>query len=377
MSIRMRKVAGVDYYVRDLERIRRHYLKGMGFAEVARSSPRLERATGQRSLAFRAGEAIVTCSSPLEEHSPAHRYLSRHPDGIGAVTFEVDDVASAFTKLEHNGATPTDEIEQARDERGRLAQFSITTPAGDTLFRFVERCGQAPTSPGMESYDIARGAHDALGFTEIDHVTLNLRTMKPTLLWLEHVLELEPFWEVEFHTRRSGEARGGSGLRSQVMWDAASGIKLACNEPLRPRFAESQIHQFCEDNGGDGVQHVALGARDIIDTVRGLRARGVELMPAPPGYYRGLAEHLQNLGVDRIDEDPAALEALGILVDGSARDSYLLQIFLREAAAAFGDAGAGCFFFEIIQRKGDTGFGAGNFRALFDSVEGQRVARIA
>ncbi|HEX6277379.1 MAG TPA: VOC family protein [Polyangiaceae bacterium] len=373
----MRKGAGIDYYVRDLERIRRHYLRGMGFAEVARSSPRRERESGQRSLAFRAGEGIITCSSPLDEQGPAGRYLSRHPDGIGAVTFEVEDVASAFTRLEHNGATPAGEIEWTRDERGSYGEFVITTPVGDTLFRFVERRGHAPISPGMESYDIARGAHEELGFTAIDHVTLNLRTMKPTLLWLEHVLELEPFWDVEFHTRRSGDGESGSGLRSQVMWDRASGIKLACNEPLRPGFEKSQIHLFCEDNRGEGVQHVALGTRNIVDTVRALRARGVDLMPAPPGYYRGLSEHLQNLGVDRIAEDPAALEALGILVDGSANDSYLLQIFLREGAAAFGDPQAGCFFFEIIERKGDTGFGAGNFRALFDSVEGQKLARMA
>ena len=375
MSIRIRSLAGFDYYVRDLERLRRHYLHGMGFAEVARSLPEVERVQQQRSLAFRAGKATITCSSPLGEASVAARYLSRHPDGIGALTFEVDDLEAAFARLERNGATPVGEIESVRDDGGAFASFAITTPLGDTLFRFVERHDYADPRPGLASYDIARGSHNELGFADIDHVTFNLRTMKPTLLWLEQVLELEPFWGVEFHTRDCAGAATGSGLRSQVMWDPVSGIKLACNEPLRPGFEKSQVYAFCEDNRGDGIQHVALGVSDILHTVQSLRARGVELMSAPPGYYARLSAHLRRLGIARIDEDYRALEELGILVDGSAREGYLLQIFLREAAATFGCPEAGPFFFEIIQRKGDTGFGAGNFRALFDSIESQQVAR--
>jgi 4-hydroxyphenylpyruvate dioxygenase len=114
-----------------------------------------------------------------------------------------------------------------------------------------------------------------------------------------------------------------------------------------------------------------------LHTVRGLRARGVELMPAPPDYYRRLPEHLAALGIERIREDLAELEELGILVDGSGPDAYLLQIFLKEAAAQQQRVEAGPFFFEIIQRRGDAGFGAGNFRALFDSVEGEQLARTA
>jgi 4-hydroxyphenylpyruvate dioxygenase len=201
--------------------------------------------------------------------------------------------------------------------------------------------------------------------------------MKPALLWLEHVLGLEPFWDVEFHSEGAVRASGGSGLRSQVMWDPVSGLKLANNEPLRPSFQKSQINVFCEDNRGDGVQHVALGVRDILHAVRGLRARGMELMSAPPGYYRRLPEHLAALGIEHIHEDLGELEELGILVDGSGAGAYLLQIFLKEAAAQQRRAEAGPFFFEIIQRHGDTGFGAGNFRALFDSVEGEQLARTA
>lgn len=377
MSFRIQRLAGLHYYVHDLELSRRFYVDCLGFSEVGRSAAWLEQAGRQRSLVFRAGEVVLTCSAPCGRGGRAWRYLSRHPEGLGALAFDVHDLRSVFAELEKRGATPTSEIQAFEDEHGTVETFSITTPLGDTTFRFLERRGYRGLFPGMEVYDIAHGAKNELGITHVDHITSNFRTMKPALLWLEQVLGLEPFWGVEFHSDGGARTTRGSGLRSQVMWDPSSGLKLANNEPLRPSFQRSQINVFCEDNGGDGVQHVALSVRDIVHTVRGLRARGIELMPAPPDYYRRLPEHLAELGIGRIREDLSELEDLGILVDGSGPDSYLLQIFLKEAAAQQGRAEAGPFFFEIIQRQGDTGFGAGNFRALFDSVEGQQLARIA
>jgi 4-hydroxyphenylpyruvate dioxygenase len=379
MSIQIQKLAGLRYYVWDLERTRRYYLERLGFAEVARSSPELEQAERQKSCVLRAGSVLITCTTPLGS-GRASRYLSSHPDGIGEVELEVADIHAVFARLEANGATPTSEVRTFGDAYGTLETFAITTPLGDITFRFSERRGYRGPAVGMDAYASARGGHDELGFTEVDHVTLNLRTMKPTLLWLEHVLEFQPFWGVAFHTANGDQdetVARGSGLRSQVMWDPTSGVKIASNEPLRPSFEKSQINQFCDENRGDGVQHVALSVADILKTVRLLRARGVEPMPPPPGYYRHLREHLGRLGVDGIDEDLGALEELGILVDGSAPGAYLLQIFLKDSAEIFGSAQAGPFFFELIQRKGDAGFGAGNFRALFDSVEARQLARVS
>ncbi len=372
MSLLFKRFVGFEYYVRDLERMARFCREGLGFRELGRSSARLERGNDQRSLAFSAGNTSVICSAPLGPASPAARYLARHPDGVGSLVFEVADIVATFAKLEQNGATPITEVESFDDERGSLSSFSITTPFGDTTFRFIQRRGRVGVLPGLAPHESASG--DEFGFADVDHVTANLLTMKPALLWLEHVLELKPFWGVQFHTADVA-SNHGSGLRSQVLWDPDSGFKLACNEPLRPAFDRSQISIFCRDNRGDGVQHVALGVRDIIGSVRKLRERGVELMPAPPGYYDRLPQHLQELGLERIDEDPRTLEELGILVDGSGPGAYLLQIFLKDAASAFDSADAGPFFFELIQRKGDAGFGAGNFRALFASVEREQLAR--
>ena len=108
---------------------------------------------------------------------------------------------------------------------------------------------------------------------------------------------------------------------------------------------------------------------DILSAVREMRARGVEFMPTPGTYYDALPERLKAIGVGQIDEDVAKLRELEILVDGGAPGCYLLQVFLKDSAGLYHDREAGPFFYEIIQRKGDPGFGAGNFRALFESIE--------
>jgi 4-hydroxyphenylpyruvate dioxygenase len=108
---------------------------------------------------------------------------------------------------------------------------------------------------------------------------------------------------------------------------------------------------------------------DIISAVRALRERGLEFMPTPATYYEALPARLKELGIAKIDEPIETLQELQILVDGHGPGRYLLQIFVKDSAALYKEAPAGPFFFELIQRKGDEGFGAGNFRALFESIE--------
>ncbi|HET8539579.1 MAG TPA: VOC family protein, partial [Anaeromyxobacter sp.] len=230
--------------------------------------------------------------------------------------------------------------------------------------------------PGLVAHPEPRGGANAFGFGQIDHLTSNFQTMKPALLWMEHVLGLEEFWEVQFHTKDAAEARRaaieaqrGSGLHSVVMRDPRSGVKFANNEPWRPAFKSSQINVFNEDHRGDGVQHAALTVKDILSAVEGMRARGVQFMPTPGAYYDVLPERLRTTGIGALEEDLDDLRRLEILVDGAGPGSYLLQIFLRDSAGLYHEPEAGPFFFEIIQRKGDQGFGAGNFRALFESIE--------
>jgi 4-hydroxyphenylpyruvate dioxygenase len=225
----------------------------------------------------------------------------------------------------------------------------------------------------MHTYDRPRGGENRFRFKRVDHLTANFQTMTPALLWMEHVMGMQPFWKVQFHTTDLAPSQDqGSGLKSVVMIEPASRIKFANNEPLRPFFKASQINIFAEDHRGDGVQHAALTVPDVITAVRGLRERGAEFMATPGTYYDMLPARLERLGVGNIDEDIATLRELEILVDGEGPKQYLLQIFLKEAAGRESDREAGPFFFEIIQRKGSNGFGAGNFRALFESIERQQ-----
>jgi len=183
-------------------------------------------------------------------------------------------------------------------------------------------------------------------------------------------------WKVAFHTSDVDPDRHtGSGLKSIVMWDPASGVRFANNEPARPFFKASQINIFNEELGGDGIQHVALSIADILGGVRGLRAGGVTFMPTPGTYYDMLPDRIKTSGIGTIDEDLKVLRELEVLVDGDHHHAYMLQIFLKEASGLYGDRTAGPFFYEIIQRKGDRGFGAGNFRALFESIEREQRER--
>ncbi|HSS00689.1 MAG TPA: VOC family protein [Kofleriaceae bacterium] len=369
----IKRLEGIHYYVRDLERSRRFYTGKLDFAETWRSAPELEREAGQRSACFSAGNVMVLCSTPVaaadELPGRAARFLARHPDGVGSLVFEVEDAARAFALLEERGGTPIDDVATYEDDGGTLRQFSITTPFGDCTFRFQERRGYRSLFPGAVAVEGA-AASNRFGFEQIDHVTSNFQTMKPMLLWLEHVMGFEQLWEISFHTSDVDPARKtGSGLKSIVMWDPVSQTKFANNEPARPFFKSSQINIFHEELRGDGVQHVALTVGDILSAVRGLRGAGVSFMPTPGSYYELLPERIAQSGIGRIDESLDTLRELEILIDGDHHHAYMLQIFLKEAAGLYGDPDAGPFFYEIIQRKGDRGFGAGNFRALFESIE--------
>jgi 4-hydroxyphenylpyruvate dioxygenase len=365
--------------VHDLERSRRFYVDGLDFAEQGVSSPQLEKEGRQKSAVFQAGNVVLAVSQPVGEGGRAWRFLRKHPDGVGTLNYQVEDIDKTYRLVEQRGATFITDIQRYTDDKGgKLAQFSITTPFGDTTFRFIQREGYKALYPGFVQHEKPRGGNNRYGFTHIDHITSNFQTMKPMLLWMEHVMGFEKFWEIQFHTddvAAQQKRAHGSGLRSEVMWDPVSRVKFANNEPLRPFFKASQINIFNEDHKGDGVQHLALVVKDILTAVKDMREKaGISFMPTPGTYYDALPQRIQDLGIKKIDEDIQVLRELEVLVDGAGEHSYLLQIFMKDAASLYKDPGAGPFFYEIIQRKGDQGFGGGNFRALFESIERQQKA---
>ena len=228
-----------------------------------------------------------------------------------------------------------------------------------------------------------RGGGNAFGFEAIDHLTSNFQTMKPALLWMEHVLGLEEFWEVSFHTKDAAEARRaaleaqqGSGLRSVVMRDPRSGVKFANNEPWRPAFKSSQINVFNEDHRGDGIQHAAL-------SVRGHPRRGARAARARRRVHGDAGQLLRRAAGAAPDGAASAGSTRRSRRCASSASSWTAPApaptCSRSSCAtppgSTTSPQAGPFFFEIIQRKGDQGFGAGNFRALFESIEREQQRR--
>ncbi|MBK7398738.1 MAG: VOC family protein [Myxococcales bacterium] len=375
-------VLGYDSYhfaVRDLERSRQFYADKLGFVEVARAGDELTEKSGQSSVVFAAGDVRVAVSTPKVGHPGAQdckaaRYLRRHPAGVMSLGFRVKDLEHTWDTLEARGATMLAEPIEATDELGRYRAFEIATPLGDVAFRYVERTGSyARFAPGFDTLDATSKPRNVFGIDCIDHVTSNALTLAPLVLWYREVLGMEQFWEIKFHTvdvhsDKDRLRQAGSGLKSLVYWDPECGIKFANNEPMRPFFRDSQINKFVEDNNGAGVQHVAFNVPKIIPTVEELERRGVQFLPTPGAYYDALPARLEQLAIHNVQEPLDELRRLQILLDGSD-EKYMLQIFLRDAGATYNDPAAGPFFYEIIQRAGDPGFGGGNFRALFEAIE--------
>lgn len=361
------------FIVSDLERSRRFYTEMLGFTEVARASERKIEKGGEAASVFAAGRIRVLVSTPTRNDSRAARYLRIHPDGISSLALRVRDVGRAWTFLEERGATFLSGIQSDEEGEGRFLTFSIATPLDDLSFRFIQRDG-AYTAFAPDFVTVGNGLprENANGFATIDHVTSNAYTMLPVVNWYRDVLGFTRYWDVEFHTAGAGGLRmTGSGLRSVVMADSETGIKFATNEPMKPGFRDSQINRFCEDHHGAGVQHVALLVKQIVPAVERLRSRGIQFLPAPAPYYDRLPLRLEELRIAQVAEPLEALRKNHILVDG-ADGKYLLQIFLKDASSLYRDSKAGPFFYELIQREGDRGFGHGNFRALFESIEEQQ-----
>jgi 4-hydroxyphenylpyruvate dioxygenase len=372
-------IVGYDAYefvVADMERSRAFYTGMMDAAEVARLDARTAAERGEEAVVFQAGKAQCVCVMPAERGSAADRWLRRHPDGVRTVGFKVRDLDLTRRVLGERNATFCGEIVALQDSAGRPYRFfEIATPLGDVRFRFVERAADA-LPPGFEAITDPSGASNSNGFQVIDHVTSNFLTLEPHVTWLRDVMGFSEYWRVHFHTADINPENGGSGLASIVMWDADSGIKLANNEPVTPNYESSQIYTFVEANNGPGVQHVAFHVPAIEPAVDNLRRAGIEFLDTPATYYDMLPERMARQKVANFDENIDELRRLGILVDGDD-DRYLLQIFMVEGGVLYNDDVAGPFFYEVIQRKGARGFGEGNFRALFESIERDQQQREA
>jgi 4-hydroxyphenylpyruvate dioxygenase len=376
MTIGITEIESFEFVVANLERSRRFYVDRMDFREIARSSRDLSQETGEESSVFGAGKILVQVTTPLNQRSRAAKYLGWHPDGIPRVSFRVKSVDRAWKFLEENGATFVSDPVEQRSGGGSYRAFSITTALGDVLFQFIERQDYTPFAPGFETLTPSEPGN-RYSMKAVDHITVNMLALRPWFTWCRDTLGWEQFWEIQFHTEDVRKGSGGSGLKSVVMRDPDSNVKFAANEPQKPSFGQSQIAKFVDDHKGPGVQHVAFITPAIIPAVSGLKEQGIQFINTPASYYAALPERFKQVGLSMstIKQPMDELQRLGIQVDG-ANERYMLQIFLQEGGVLYDDPRAGPFFYEIIQRAGDPGFGYGNFRALFEAIERDQQSRV-
>ncbi len=368
----------LQYFTRDLKSCIRWHIDKFGFEEIAKSDLEWEKRHGMRSVVLRgAGTLGWIFTEPIEKASTAGRYLANHPDGVAFLNFKVKDLQKTAEFFVDRKTPILYEIENHKSQNdGFWRETAIATAIDDVGFRFIEEKKFDAFAPGFQwTNENAKKSPNPIGLDiGIDHVTCNGRSMHSITEFYRHCLGFEQYWGIEFHTAHFKPELGtGSGLESIVMWDKESGIKFATNQPLAPYFNNSQIQIYLEDNHGSGIQHIALGTKNIIHTVEKLREKGTSFLEASDKYFEQLPDRMKKMNIQKINEPFDKIKKNNILLDGS-NGKYLLQIFMKEQSIQFDNKNSGPFFYEIIQREGDESFGEGNFKALFDSIEKQQVS---
>lgn len=353
----------VEFYVGNAKQSAHFYKTAFGFQSHAYKG--LETgSTDSVSYVLKQDKIRLVLTTPLNSKSPINDHIVKHGDGVKVIALWVDDATSAFEETTKRGAKPYMEPTVEKDEHGEVVRSGIYT-YGETVHIFVERKNyNGIFLPGFEEWKSDYNP-SSVGLKYIDHMVGNVgwNQMNKWVKWYEDVMGFVNFLsfdDKQIHTEYSA-------LMSKVMSNGNGRIKFPINEPAKAA-KKSQIEEYLDFYEGEGVQHLAVTTDDIIGTVAQLKARGVEFLPPPPQAYYDmiptrLGEHMKIM-----KEDISKLQELSILVDAD-EEGYLLQIFTKPVEDR------PTLFFEIIQRMGARGFGAGNFKALFESIEREQAKR--
>jgi 4-hydroxyphenylpyruvate dioxygenase len=286
-----------------------------------------------------------------EPESFAQAFARLHGPSVCAIAFRVKDAAQAYDRAIKLGAKPV---------HGKVGPMELNIPAiegiGGSLIYLVDRYGEQTIYDVDFHPLIAEKASPGVGLTGIDHLTHNVHRGRMAL-WAEFYERLFNFREIRYF-----DIEGKlTGLKSKAMTSPDGKIRIPINESADDK---SQIAEYLSAYHGEGIQHIALASADIYRTVEALRGRDVAFMAVPQTYYEAVDARLPGHG-----EDLARLQQDQILIDGAPAEGkgLLLQIFTETVI--------GPIFFEIIERKGNDGFGEGNFRALFESIEADQIRR--
>ncbi len=353
----------VEFYVGNAKQSAHYYKTAFGYQSLAYAG--LETGVRDRtSYVLKQDKIRLVLTTPLNENSPINDHLKKHGDGVKVVALWVEDATSAYEETTKRGARSFMEPTVEKDEFGEVVRSGIYT-YGETVHIFVERKNyNGIFLPGYKEWKSDYNP-EPVGLKYIDHMVGNVgwNEMNTWVKFYEDVMGFVNFLsfdDKQIHTEYSA-------LMSKVMSNGNGRIKFPINEPAEGK-KRSQIEEYLDFYGGPGVQHIAIATDDIIATVTQLKARGIEFLSAPPhAYYEAIPERL-GVHMDMMKEDLNAIEKLAIMVDAD-EDGYLLQIFTKPVQDR------PTLFFEIIQRMGAKGFGAGNFKALFESIEREQSLR--
>jgi 4-hydroxyphenylpyruvate dioxygenase len=323
----------VEYAAPDPELLRRLF-DGMGLPAVARHRSKNVTLHNQGDINF-----IINA----EHDSFAQKFARAHGPCACAMAFRVADARLAYARALDLGAKP-----------GPITAgpMELNIPSiegiGGSLIYLVDRYGERTIYDVDFIPVIDTEPPVPVGLLRIDHLTHNVRRGNMNV-WAGFYEKLFNFREIRYFSIEGKE----TGLFSRALTSPCGKIRIPINESQDDK---SQIEEYLNEYKGEGIQHIALGTDDIYETVDALRARGVEFQETPATYYEGV-----DARVSGHRESVPELKRRGILIDGSDKNGILLQIFTKNAI--------GPIFFEIIQRKGNDGFGEGNFQALFESIE--------
>lgn len=348
------KVEYVHFYVDDAKAWQKWFVRYLGFQVLASNLFPLA-IPYACTKAVKSGSVCFLLSSPLSFDSPVAEFLRQHPPGVVDVAFAVEDIEAVISRVKAYGSKILQPVQKYQVEQRYFKSCKIAG-WGSLTHTLLENFTLSiiPISP--PSY-----------VTAIDHIVLNVAAgdLHNAVSWYEYALGFQPQQRFNIQTERSA-------LHSQVLVSSEGGVQLPINQPATPN---SQIQEFLNFNNGPGIQHIALQTRNILTAIAQFRANGLQFLPAIPDYYQQLA---QRVGLPLQPGDIKAIANLEILLDWNENTPLreekkfplLLQIFTQPI---FGEP---TFFFEFIERRNQaTGFGEGNFRALFEAMENEQVKR--
>src|SRR6187399_2727570 len=349
----------VEFYVGNAKQAAHYYMSAFGFQALAYSGPE----TGikdRASYAVRQNKLTLVLTTPIRANNEIADHIYKHGDGVKALALRVDDATSAWEETTKRGAKSYMQPQKFTDGEGEVVISGINT-YGDTVHLFIERKNyNGQFMPGYREWNNPYYQPTDTGLLYVDHCVGNVgwNQMDPWVKFYQDVMgfrNILTFDDKDISTEYSA-------LMSKVMSNGNGFVKFPINEPAEGK-KKSQVEEYLDFYDGEGVQHIAMAANNIIETVTDLQQRGLEFLKVPSTYYDTLLDR-----VGHIDEELNALKQLGILVDRDD-EGYLLQIFSKPVQDR------PTLFFEIIQRKGAKSFGKGNFKALFEAIEREQAAR--